>query len=55
MELKTEGGMAGCFIVVCKSVERVIEPLIEGIIAGTGTGKTETLIFHGQVIEDDTK
>lgn len=55
MELKTGGGMAGCFIIMWKSEKIVNEPLIEGIMVGTGTGKTETLIFHGQVIEDDTK
>ena len=50
MELKTEGGMAGCFIVVWKSAERVIEPLIEGIMAGNYTeeGRAKKDILKGE-------
>jgi len=47
--------MAGCFIIMWKSEKSVNEPLIEGIMVGTGTGKTKTLVFHGQVMKDDTK
>ena len=56
MELRAgSGGMAGCFIIEWRSAEKVNEPLIEGIMVGTGTGRVETLVFHGRVLKDDTQ
>ena len=54
-ELDTESGMAGCFIIVWKSSERVSEPLVEGIIGTSGTGWVTSSVFYGRVIENDTK
>ena len=56
MELRAgSGGMAGCFIIEWRSAKKVNEPLIEGIMVGTGTGRVETLVFHGRVLKDDTQ
>jgi hypothetical protein len=54
-ELDTGSGMAGCFIIVWKSTERVSEPLIEAIIGTSGTGWVTSSVFYGRVIEDDTR
>ena len=54
-ELDAGSGMAGCFIIVWKSTERVSEPIIEGIIGTSGTGWVTTSVFYGRVIEDDTR
>jgi len=47
--------MAGCFIIVWKSIEKVSEPIVEGIIGKSGIGWVTTSVFYGRVIEDDTR
>lgn len=54
-ELDTGSGMAGCFIIVWKSIEKVSEPIVEGIIGTSGTGWVTSSVFYGRVIEDDTR
>jgi len=54
-ELAAENGMAGCFIIVWKSSEKVTEPIVEGIMGTSGTGWVSSSVFYGQVIQDDSR
>ena len=54
-ELDTGSGMAGCFIIVWKSIKKVSEPIVEGIIGKSRTGWVTNSVFYGRVIKDDTR
>jgi hypothetical protein len=54
-EMDTTGGFGASFLVKWKSLIKVNEPIIEGVMAGTRSGQGISFVSRGKAIKDGSK